>query len=311
MANKLDTIKGRFVIRTSIPGITTRPDEGMTALEKIEWMREHNPRAKLIPYTKTYYNAVAELNMQSKGNLTRPPVPEWFCGHVNNDWPYFIDDNEQDNGGNDVFGKNKDDGEGGGSDKYPWDKCCEMGYEPNTPGYMWCDEETDLAATNEDISFLSDFTVDTVYAEAKWPEHTIGGGGSGECTIVDTMPTRSGEWSCGGWGGGTIGGADIKIGSASISGRSKLSWSYTKGQSVANSWGVNNTLVCLGLYADGNWYSGKIDWVKVNQHTKDLKNVKCGYNGWTNGVLQKATKAKVCVCHNSKKICSNWADASI
>lgn len=311
MANKLDSVKGRFVIRTSIPGVTKIPGGKMTALERIAWMLEHNPRAKLIPFTKTYYNAVSELNMQSKGTLTRPPVPEWFCGHINKRWPYFEDDEDQDDGGNDLFGGLNVKGNGGGSDKYPWDKCCEMGYEPNTPGYMWCDEEKDLAAGNEDDSFLSDFTIDTVYEEAVWPEHTIGAGTEGGCVTSDVIPAKSGEWSCGGWGGGTIGGADIKIGSANISGRSKITWSYTKGQSVANSWGVNNTLVCLGLFAEGKWFSGKIDWVKVNQTTKDLKNVKCGYNGWSNGILQKATKAKVCVCHDKKKICSNWCDASI
>ena len=311
MANRLDTIKGRFVIRTSIPGTDKVVGEKMSTLEKIEWMKENNPRAKLIPFSKTYYRAVAELNMQSKGNMVRPDVPEWFCGHVNKEWPYFEDDEEQDTNGDDIFGGNKRAGESEGGDKYPWDKCCEMGYEPNTPGYMWCDENRDLAANNEDDSFLSDFTIDTVYAEAKWPEHTIGAGTEGPCTVNEGMPTKSGEWSCGGWGPGSIGAADVKISGGNISSRYKLSWSYSKGGSTVNAWTVNQALVCLGLYADGKWYSGKIDWLKTNQTTKELKNVKCGYNGWTNGLLKKATKAKVCVCHNSKKICSNWADVSI
>ena len=308
MMRRLDTKVGKFVIRNSIPR-GSKISGGMTILEKIEWMKEHNPNARLIPFSLTYYKAVSELNLVSKGTTVRPEVPEWFCGHVNKEWPYFEDDVGQDDGGNDFFGQKRADGSGDGNDKYPWDKCCELGYEPNTPGYMWCEEAVDRTAVNEDESFLSDFSIGEVYDEAEWPESIAAA--SEECFEKEGMPSKSGEWSCGGWGGGSIGAAGVKISSASISGRSKITWGYSKGKSIVDGWGVSNALICVGLKAGGKWYSGKVDWVKTGQTTKSLENIKCGYNGWTAGVLKKATEAKMCVCHNSKKVCSNWCKASI
>lgn len=292
---------GNFVVRTKSPGVTVISGK-MSALEKIAWMKEHNPNAKLIPYSATYFNAVAELNTQVRGTMVRPPVPEWFCGYVSDDgWPW-LDDRANGFGGNDMLlvGVRKR-AEDDMSD-YPWDKCCEYGMEPNTPAYMWC-EEPALYAQNEDETFLSDFTIDTVYEDAKYPGKE---GAGAECVQDEKLPAKSGEWSCGGWSGGNIGKADVKISGATMSGRSKISWNYSKGASVVDGWGVNRALVCLGLYAGGNWYSGKIDWVRPGQTQKDLKNVKCGYNGWTGGALEKATKAKVCVCNSSTKACSNW-----
>lgn len=310
MKFSLDTRRGNFVVRSATP-TETKISDTMTTLEKIAWMKEHNPRARLIPFSVTYFKAVAELNLGSRGNMKRPEVPEWFCGHINPTWPYFEDDVGQEDAGNPLLGNGKGKGNDGDNDEYPWDKCCEIGLEPNTPGYMWCDEDVSLVAINGDTSFLADFTIDTVYQDAEWPEGVLGGD-QGDCVPVEGMPSRSGEWSCGGWGGGKIGAVDAKITGASISGRSTLSWKYSSGGSIINGWGgASATLVCLGLKANGNWYSGKIDWLKVNQTSKGLKNVKCGYNGWTQGVLDNATEAKMCVCHAQKKICTNWASVSI
>lgn len=310
MREGLDRRKGQFVVRTSNPKSDVISGT-MTTLEKIAWMKEHNPRAKLIPFSATYFKAVSELNMASRGNLKRPPVPEWFCGHTNPVWPYFEDDVEQTVGGEDMFPNSDASGSGGSNDKYPWDRCCELGLIPNTPGYMWCDDEdADLVAVNGDTSFLADFTIDEIYAEATWPE-TAMSGAEGECMESETLPVKSGEWSCGGWGGGKIGAADVRVTGASISGRSTISWGYSSGKSIVDGWGVNAALICVGLQAGGKWYSGKIDWVKPGQTSKGLKNIKCGYNGWTAGVLSKATAAKMCVCHDQEKICSNWCDASI
>lgn len=307
MEQALDRRKGKFVVRTSTPK-SANVSGNMTTLEKIAWMKEHNPRAKLIPFSGTYFKAVAELNMMSKGSLKRPPVPEWFCGHVNTTWPYFEDDEDQTTGDEEMYLISRGKGNGGGNDKYPWDRCCELGLEPNTPGYMWCDEDVDLVAVNGDTSFLADFTIDDIYAEATWPEGPMS---EEECVVVNTMPTKSGEWSVGGWGTGNIGAAGVTISSATISGRSKISWSYTSGKSIVDGWTADHALACLWLKAEGKVYSGKFEWVKPGQTSKDLKNVKCGYGGWTAGALSKATEAKFCVCHDEKKICSNWANASI
>lgn len=299
---------GKFIVRTKSPE-STEVSGKMSALEKIAWMKEHNPRARLIPYSATYYNAVSELNTQVRGTLVRPPVPDWFCGHVNDDgWPW-LDDMANGLGGNDAaIPMAKRRAEDDMSD-YPWDKCCEYGMEPNTPAYMWC-EEPALYAQNEDETFLSDFTIDTVYEDATFPETEAGFAGV-DCTTNEELPKKSGEWSCGGWSGGQIGKANVNINSATISGRSKVAWNYSKGASVVDGWGVNRALICLGLLYSGNWYSGKIDWVKPGQTHKDLKNVKCGYNGWTAGILEKATKAKVCVCNSSTKACSNWYEFTL
>ena len=310
MRYALDTRKGNFVVRTSVPN-GSKVSGNMTTLEKIAWMKEHNPRARLIPFSVTYFKAVAELNMLSRGNMVRPEVPEWFCGHINPVWPYFEDDARQQEGGNPLLDDTSGKGKDGDNDEYPWDKCCEIGLEPNTPGYMWCDEDTKLVAINGDTSFLADFTIDDVYANAEWPEGILGGD-QGDCTPAEGMPARSGEWSCGGWGGGTIGAVNATITGASISGRSTMSWRYSSGQSTINSWGgAKFTLVCLGLKANGVWYSGKIDHLKVGQTNKSLKNVKCGYKGWTQGVLDAATEAKMCVCNEPRGICTNWATVSI
>ncbi len=309
MARKLDVKTGKFVVRTRVPD-GPKVSGTMTALEKIEWMKIHNPRAKLIPFSPTYYRAVAEMNVKVRGTLKRPEVPEWFCGHVNDHWPYFEDDDANRTAGDDLFSMTKKPEADTKNDGYPWDQCCEYGMEPNTPGYMWCDEPRNYAV-NEDESFLRDFTMDVVYEDAVFPTAVDGEGGDCIPTSDTELPANSGEWSCGGWGGGSIGAAGVTIGSASISGRSTLSWGYTKGKSIVDGWGVDNTLICLGLFAEGKWYSGKIDWVRAGQTSKGLENVKCGYSGWTAGALAKATKGKCCVCHDTKKICSNWKEFSI
>lgn len=306
---RLKKTTGRFVVRTRTPEGDSFSGK-MTALEKIEWMKEHNPRAKLIPYSNTYLQAVTEMNQKVRGTLHRPEVPEWFCGHVNSGWPWLEDDDGNRGEGDDNFGLSLGLGGDGQRDAYPWDQCCEYGMEPNTPGYMWCDEP-ELFAVNEDVSFLADFTMDVVYEDAEFPVEEPGEAGECQETTSETeLPAKSGEFALGGWGPGDIGSADVSIDSASLSGRSKLSWSYSKGQDVVNSWGTENALVCLGLYYE-KWYSGKIDHLRSGQTNKGMENVKCGYKGWTVGILAKATKGKVCVCNSSTKACSNWKEFSI
>lgn len=305
---------GRFVVRPRVPDGDSFSGK-MTALEKIAWMKEHNPRAKLIPYSTTYLLAVNEMNQKVRGTLRRPEVPEWFCGHVNPGWPWLEDDDGDRGSGDDNFGLSLGDGKEGQKNTYPWDQCCEYGMEPNTPGYMWCDEP-EFFAVNGDSSFLSDFTMDVVYEGAEFPvseedEDSGGGGDCSEPTSETQMPARSGEFALGGWGPGKIGAADVNISSASMSGRSKLSWSYSSGGETVNGWGTDNAIVCLGLYAEDQWYSGKMDHLRAGQTSKGLENVKCGYNGWTAGVLAKATKGKVCVCNSSTKECSNWREFSV
>lgn len=83
-------------------------------------------------------------------------------------------------------------------------------------------------------------------------------------------------------------------------GGNKMTYSW------ARLWGMDFTeagaLACLFIPDGNKWVGGKFDWISESRTSRDLKNIKEGYNGWNWNKFSSATKfAFVIVSGDGKK----------
>ena len=58
---------------------------------------------------------------------------------------------------------------------------------------------------------------------------------------------------------------------------------------------ADHTLACLFL---DDWRGGKFDWISTSRRTRDLKNIKTGYNGWNKSAFDASRRVWFCICSN-------------
>lgn len=67
-----------------------------------------------------------------------------------------------------------------------------------------------------------------------------------------------------------------------------------------------HTLACLFL-EDGR--GGKFDWISTNRKTRDFKNIREGYNGWSKNAFDSSKKVWFCICSSNGKLRTNLISA--
>ena len=55
------------------------------------------------------------------------------------------------------------------------------------------------------------------------------------------------------------------------------------------------TLACLFCKIGGKWVGGKNDWVSSSRTTRDFKNIREGYNGWSKTAIEDASEYAFCI----------------
>ena len=97
------------------------------------------------------------------------------------------------------------------------------------------------------------------------------------------------------WGGVRGGGARLddraRIAGLRVS-ASGLSYRWTAGGcedlGAASRDDYSRTVACLFCRVGGRWRGGKFDWVSTSRTSRDLKNVRAGYNGWRPDAIEAA-----------------------
>ena len=59
-----------------------RQDGDEIATKIIKYIKSRYPYAVIRPEGDLYKAGVVEYNKKVKNTLERPPIPEWYCGHV-------------------------------------------------------------------------------------------------------------------------------------------------------------------------------------------------------------------------------------
>jgi len=280
------------------------------AIAIISYVKKINPRAKLIPYSRTYNIAVSQYNLNIKNTMNRPPVPDWFCGRIDPDTGLLVDDSVLKDAGGAAFTGSFVGGLSGllGSSQYDWDDCVvNNGATPGSPLYVMCDDnlayDSDMG-TNE---FWADFVVEyDEDAVAAMYSGAGGGGGGGSCDSSATgVLLEEVEWCYGGYKPSSL---------------SKGSFTYTvtggttSGITSSNggNWGVASKgnpafIVCLFVKQSKGWRGGKFDWISENRRFRGLENVYAGYGGWCSEGVAKGKPFKACVVDEKGK---KWSGMS-
>ena len=113
------------------------------------------------------------------------------------------------------------------------------------------------------------------------------------------------KWSWGGFKGGAAAlEANTRISKLKVS-SGGLSYSWAKGgceRLGATSSTDANCVACLFCKIGKEWVGGKFDWVSTSRLTRDFKNIRTSYNGWSPDAIEKATEyAFVIVSRDGKK----------
>lgn len=90
------------------------------------------------------------------------------------------------------------------------------------------------------------------------------------------------RWTYGGIGGGGYSPSGVAISGLKASGNT-LSFHYDANLSA---WGYGKDAIaayaCLFVQkSDGSWVGGKFDWISSSRSSRDLNNVRGGYEGWS------------------------------
>lgn len=74
---------------------------------------------------------------------------------------------------------------------------------------------------------------------------------------------------------------------------------------------AGGALACLFVQrADGSWVGGKFDWISSSRSTRDFKNIKSGYNGWSLADVPNPCQAAFVIVHVNGKQRSNVISSS-
>lgn len=264
----------------------------ISALQIIAYVKSINPRAKLIPNSKTYNYAVKEYNFKLKNSLIRPEVPEWFCGNVTSRG-VLVDPLVRPAEPGDSLMRD-DQSVGDGSEfvlsEYPMDGCVISGGTPGSPGYVNC-----LGAWNVDRDmgpddFWSDFVV----------EYSAGAFGSGGAGCIEENKSKTGPegggvmWCYGGVNGSKAsqsGDYEIKI-----TGRSGKGFNYTTSSDFGK-WKTDggNLIVAAFFLVEGKWKGGKFEWIRPGSGFRGFENITSGYQDWYCDAAKESSKMKVCM----------------
>ncbi len=302
--------KPTFAVRVN--PIETGVKSVYDALAIISYVKKINPKAKLIPYSRTYNIAVLQYNLNIKNTMSRPPVPDWFCGRVDPDTGLLVDDSVLKDAGGAAFTGGLIGGLSGfsGSLQYEWDDCVvKNGATPGSPAYVMCDDDLVYDSDMGTNKFWSDFVVE--YDEdAVASMYSMAGGGGGEgsggCDSSATgVSFGDAEWCYGGYTPDSLskGSFTYKVTGGttnSITSSNGGDWGVASGRNAA-------FIVCLFVKQSKGWRGGKFDWISQNRTSRDLKNVYSGYGGWCSEGVAKGKPFKACVVDEKGK---KWSGMS-
>lgn len=132
-------------------------------------------------------------------------------------------------------------------------------------------------------------------------------------TVADAVPFSSLRWSYGRFKGSGAKASGVQIAGLRMS-KDSLSFTYRKNLSAWGfSSGQTDAVACLFVQkSDGSWVGGKFDWISSSRSSRDLKNVRGGYEGWNlSGVPNPCSVAFVIVHKDGKKrsnvISGSWS----
>lgn len=121
--------------------------------------------------------------------------------------------------------------------------------------------------------------------------------------VADAVPFSALRWSYGRFKGSGAKASGVQIAGLRMS-KDSLSFTYRKNLSAWGfSSGQTDAVACLFVQkSDGSWVGGKFDWISSSRSSRDLKNVRGGYEGWNlSGVPNPCSVAFVIVHKDGKK----------
>ncbi len=151
---------------------------------------------------------------------------------------------------------------------------------------------------------------ETISTTAPSQEKEASGAGAGETSVTpaahgDAVDFSSLEWAYGGFkGGGAKPVNGVEIGSLKVSGNLTYKWvaGGCEKLGATSREDAGHTICALFVRNGGRWKGGKFDWISTSRTSRDLKNIKSGYNGWPRDAVDKAEAfAFVIVSEDGKK----------